>query len=276
MKVKATVLCDNYVFGFRGTVAEHGFSVFIETDLGNFLLDTGQGNAVVNNAAVLGVDLKSIKGIIVSHHHFDHTGGILPVLSINGDVDIYSHPDLFKESFKLEGTKEVYLGIPYTRGALEEAGSRFVFSKDFREIAPGFWLSGEVPRITEYELLDDGLLIKTDTGYVPDPLFDDQSVVIETDKGLFIILGCCHSGIINTLTYIVDKLGETRIDTVIGGTHLGFLGDEQREKSIEALKTFDIGRIGVSHCTGLETAARLATEFGDRFFYCNVGSVVTV
>ena len=103
---------------------------------------------------------------------------------------------------------------------------------------------------------------------------DDQSVVIETEKGLFIILGCCHSGIINTLSYIVEKMGQRHIYAVIGGTHLGPVSDEQREKSIDALKAFDIERIGVSHCTGLKTASRLAGEFGDRFFFCNVGTVV--
>ena len=96
----------------------------------------------------------------------------------------------------------------------------------------------------------------------------------ETEKGLFIILGCCHSGIINTLSYIVEKMGQSHIYAVIGGTHLGPVGDEQREKSIDALKAFDIERLGVSHCTGLKTASRLAGEFGDRFFLCNVGTVV--
>jgi len=116
--------------------------------------------------------------------------------------------------------------------------------------------------------------VKSNGGYVKDDILDDQSVVIETEKGLFVVLGCCHSGIINTLTYIVEKMGRRRIYAVIGGTHLGPVSDEQKEKSIDALKAFDIERIGVSHCTGLKTASRLANEFGDRFFFCNVGTVV--
>lgn len=276
MKVKATVICDNYVFGFPGTVAEHGLSIFIETDAGNYLMDTGQGKGVVNNSLVLGVDLKNINGIILSHHHSDHTGGLLPVLEVKEDVNIYSHPDLFKESFKMDKGREVYLGIPYCRGAIESTGGKLIFNRDFCEIQPGIWLTGEVPRVTEFEIGDEALLVKTEEGYAVDPLLDDQSVAIETEKGLFVILGCCHSGIINTLTYITEKLGQTHIHTVIGGTHLGFLGEEQREKSIEALKAFDIERIGVSHCTGLTTAARLAEEFGDRFFYCHVGTVITI
>jgi 7,8-dihydropterin-6-yl-methyl-4-(beta-D-ribofuranosyl)aminobenzene 5'-phosphate synthase len=167
-----------------------------------------------------------------------------------------------------------YIGVPHPRQLVESKGARFTFSREFRQIEPGLWLTGEVPRRTVYENGDRYLVVKTQNGRVNDKLLDDQSVVIETEKGLFIILGCCHSGIINTLSYIVEKMGQNCIHAVIGGTHLGPVSEEQRNKSIEALKGFDIERIGVSHCTGLKTACRLAVEFGDRFFFCNVGTTV--
>lgn len=274
MKVKATVLIDNYVFGIPGAVAEHGLSIFVETNFGNYLMDTGQGKAVVDNSTVLGLDLKTIKGIIISHHHWDHTGGLMPVLDVKSDLDIYAHPELFKKSYSIKNGREIYIGIPYTRKAIENTGAKLNFSTDFHEIQSGIWLTGEVPRITEYEIGDNYQVVKSENGYVKDQLLDDQSVVIETEKGLFIILGCCHSGIINTLTYITKKIGQSRINTIIGGTHLGLLCNEQRDKSIQALKSFDIERIGVSHCTGQKTAAQLAQVFGDRFFYCNVGTSV--
>jgi len=274
MKVKATIVCENCVFHLPGAVAEHGLSIFMETDRGNYLLDTGQGKAIVNNDLVLGLDLRTIKGIIMSHHHWDHTGGLGPVLDLKGAVDIYAHPDFFKESYNIGGEKVRYIGVPYPRPLLEGKGATFKFSNEFRQIEPGMWLTGEVPRRTDYERGDKNQVVKSNEGYVNDDLLDDQSVVIETEKGLFIILGCCHSGIINTLSYIVEKMGQRHIYAVIGGTHLGPVSDEQREKSIDALKVFDIEHIGVSHCTGLKAASRLAGEFGDRFFFCNVGTVV--
>jgi 7,8-dihydropterin-6-yl-methyl-4-(beta-D-ribofuranosyl)aminobenzene 5'-phosphate synthase len=274
MKVKATIVCENCVFNQPGVVAEHGLSIFMETDCGNYLLDTGQGKGVVNNALVLGLDLKTIKAIIISHHHWDHTGGLGPVLDRKGAVDIYAHPDFFKESYKIEGERVRYIGVPYPRPLLEGKGAMFKFSDEFRQIEPGMWLTGEVPRRTDYERGDKNQVVKFKGGYVKDDLRDDQSVVIETEKGLFVVLGCCHSGIINTLSYIVEKMGQRHIYAVIGGTHLGPVSDEQKEKSIDALKAFDIERLGVSHCTGLKTASRLAGEFGDRFFFCNVGTVV--
>ena len=274
MKIKATIVSENCVFHLPGAVAEHGLSIFMETDRGNYLLDTGQGKAIVNNALVLGIDLRTIKGIIMSHHHWDHTGGLGPVLDLKGAVDIYAHPDFFKESYSVTGNTARYIGVPYPRPLLEAKGATFKFSDEFRQIEPGLWLTGEVPRRTDYELGDGKQMIKSGEGYVKDDLQDDQSVVVETEKGLFIILGCCHSGIINTLSYIVEKMGRRHIYAVIGGTHLGPVSDEQREKSIAALKAFDIERLGVSHCTGQKTASLLAGEFGERFFFCNVGTVV--
>lgn len=274
MKIKATVVSDNCVYHLPGAVAEHGLSIFLETDRGNYLLDTGQGKAVVNNALVLGLDLTTIKGVILSHHHWDHTGGLGPVLDLRGAVDVYAHPDLFKESYSVSENSVRYIGVPYPRPLLEAKGARFKFSDQFQQIEPGIWLTGEVPRRTDYEVGDKKQMLKSADGYVRDDIRDDQSVVVETEKGLFIILGCCHSGIINTLSYIREKMGRRPIYAVIGGTHLGPVSDDQRNKSIEALKAFDIERLGVSHCTGQKTATLLASEFGARFFFCNVGTVV--
>jgi len=276
MKGKATVLCENCVFGNSGAIAEHGWSVYIESDQGNFLFDTGQGMAIINNARHFNKDLSTIKGIMISHHHYDHTGGLLNVLEQVGKVNVYSHPDLFKNSYVIDEGKERNIGIPFRREILENKGAQFKFNTSFREIAPGLMLSGEIPRLTEYEKGDKKLLLKTDEGYTQDLVLDDQTLVATTEKGLVIILGCSHSGIINIINHIIDKTGKTRIRTIIGGTHLGPASEETKEKTIQALKKFDIEKIGVSHCTGLETSMRLFQEFGDRFFFCNVGTEVEI
>jgi 7,8-dihydropterin-6-yl-methyl-4-(beta-D-ribofuranosyl)aminobenzene 5'-phosphate synthase len=213
---------------------------------------------------------------MISHHHYDHTGGLLNVLEQVGKVNVYSHPDLFKNSYVIDEGKERNIGIPFRREILENKGAQFKFNTSFREIAPGLMLSGEIPRLTEYEKGDKKLLLKTDEGYTQDLVLDDQTLVATTEKGLVIILGCSHSGIINIINHIIDKTGKTRIRTIIGGTHLGPASEETKEKTIQALKKFDIEKIGVSHCTGLETSMRLFQEFGDRFFFCNVGTEVEI
>ncbi|MGI6486135.1 MAG: MBL fold metallo-hydrolase [Thermoanaerobacterales bacterium] len=274
MKVKATVLCENYVSFNTGCIAEHGWSVFLETSQGNYLFDTGQGKAIINNTRFLKVDLSTVKAIMLSHHHHDHTGGLLDVLSLTGHTDVYTHPDIFKESYSLRNKKATHIGIPFSRSVLENRGARFRFNKAWQEIAPGLSLTGEIPRISYFEKGDTNLVIKTSTGFQQDTIIDDQSLVLETDKGLFIILGCAHSGMINILEYAIKQTGQTHIHAIIGGTHLGAVSEEQLEQSVKTLKQFDINKIGVSHCTGLKASILLAQEFGEKFFFCNVGTVV--
>ena len=277
MTIRATVLSENSVFSNLGAIAEHGWAVFLETEHGNFLFDTGQGKALPNNAKIFRKDLSSIQGIILSHHHIDHTGGLLDAVKMAATkpVDVYAHPGLFNEGYLVRsGCK--YIGVPFCRAALESAGANFKFHTEFKEIAPNVYLTGEVPRITDYEFGDDDILLKTADGFVKDVVLDDQSVVIKTEKGLLVILGCAHAGIINILTYAQQKTGESRIHAVIGGTHLWSVSKEQKEKSLEALTSMGIDRLGVSHCTGFEMSMRLAQLFGEKFFNCNVGTVIEV
>jgi 7,8-dihydropterin-6-yl-methyl-4-(beta-D-ribofuranosyl)aminobenzene 5'-phosphate synthase len=274
MKIKATVLCENSVFHMRGAVAEHGWSVFLETPKGNFLWDAGQGLGILKNAALLGVDLKSLKGVMLSHGHFDHSGGLYDVLTQTGEVPVYAHPDIFIPVYGVKNGIPWHAGIPHTRELLESLGARFDLSRDFREIVPGMYLTGEIPRRTDFETGNDWPLEYENkvakTNYVP----DDQTLVIDTEDGLFILLGCTHSGIINTVEYILGKLGRTRISLIMGGTHLGPAGPVQQSRSIEELLKFDIRRIGVCHCTGTFVGAQMSQAFGPRFFNCNVGTVV--
>ncbi len=277
MRIKATVVCENSVFGFNGAMAEHGWSIFLETDNGNYLFDTGTGQTIFNNAIALGIDLKTVQAIILSHHHFDHTGGIAQVLDLTGPVDIYSHPDLFKDSYNLQPDgSNIYLGIPFSQSYLEAKGAYFKFESVTQKILPEFWLTGEVPRITSFELGDPNQVIKHDGTFVKDPILDDQSIIIETENGLVIILGCSHAGLINIIEYAIKITGKEHIHAIIGGTHLGLVSAEQLEKSIEALKSYDIDKIGVSHCTGFDASVRLAKMFGSRFFNCRVGTVLEI
>jgi 7,8-dihydropterin-6-yl-methyl-4-(beta-D-ribofuranosyl)aminobenzene 5'-phosphate synthase len=281
MAVRATVLCENAVYGTLGAVAEHGWSVWLETPSGAFLFDTGQGHALLNNAAVFNLSLGEARAILLSHHHFDHTAGLLGAVqtmrrgSERTTIPVHAHPDLFKESYSDEDGALTFIGVPHTRAALETAGAEFILATGWREVAPGVCMSGVVPRRTAYECGDQDLRHRDAAGrLVVDPVRDDQTVVIDTPGGWFVVLGCSHAGVVNILTHIGEQTGSTRFHTVMGGTHLGPVSEAQVEQTLAALHEFDIGRIGVSHCTGQKVAARMAREFGDRIVFCSVGTVV--
>ena len=283
MSIKATVLCENSVYGNLGAVAEHGWSVWLETPAGPFLFDTGQGNTLHRNAAFFTIPLPAANAVLVSHHHVDHTGGLLAAVRTlrqqpgREQVPVYAHPDLFKDSFAESKGKLSFIGVPYTRSALETAGAEFRLSSSWQEIVPGMFMSGEVPRRHAYEIGDLSMKhYDEQRRIVVDPVRDDQTIIFDTPQGLFIVLGCSHAGLINILSYAVEQTGKGHIHTIMGGTHLGPVGLQQVDETIAALHEFDIAHIGVSHCTGQKVAARLAHEFGDRFFFCSVGTVVEV
>jgi 7,8-dihydropterin-6-yl-methyl-4-(beta-D-ribofuranosyl)aminobenzene 5'-phosphate synthase len=277
MQVRATVLSENTVRR-PGGIAEHGWAVWLETLSGDFLFDTGQGKALLHNAIVFRSGLATARAICISHHHYDHTGGLLGALQVMRGGPVHGHPDLFKESYAIpKGEKPRHIGIPYSRAALEGVGALFCLESDWREIEYGVYVTGEVPRHTDFEVADPDLKHFDDQGaLVVDPVRDDQALVVDTREGLVVILGCSHAGVVNILNYVVEKSGRSRIHTVIGGTHLTSASEERIAKTIEALRAFDIERIGVSHCTGHKALQKMADVFGDRFFLCNVGTEVEV
>jgi 7,8-dihydropterin-6-yl-methyl-4-(beta-D-ribofuranosyl)aminobenzene 5'-phosphate synthase len=277
METRITVLCENLVGRMVGS-GEHGFSAFIETDGGNYLFDTGSGHSVVANSLTLNKDLRTIRKIFLSHGHHDHTGGLPEVLKLKGEVDVHVHPNLFLDRIAVlkEDDKETkrYVGIPFKKAYLEFLGANFLLSKDFFEVEKEIYLTGEVPRKTPFEKPDPRLFIGMEGKATQDILLDDQSLILNTKKGLVVIFGCAHSGMINILNHVIQKTGKEKFYAIMGGTHLDFLTPEQLEESIKSLKKMKIEKIGVSHCTGMKAAFRLHQEFGDRFFYGYVGSVL--
>ena len=277
-KITLSILCDNSAAMKEGVCAEHGFSILIERGNTRILFDTGQSDVFWHNADVMGKDLSSIDTVVLSHGHYDHTGGLLSLARSSGDVQVIAHRDVFVARYKRqEGGSLKYIGCPYTQAYLESRGLNFKFVTPHYEVAPNIFYVSEVPQVNDFEKGDPLLVVKNEKGLpVRDPFMDDASLYIKTPQGLVVILGCSHRGVVNILGHILTLAGNVPILTVIGGTHLSRVTPRQTKKTIEALKRMNIQTMGVSHCTGLEAADEMKRSFGKRFFRAMAGVVITI
>ena len=275
MSVRLTVLSDNLTAS-GACLAEHGWSVWVETPAGRYLFDTGAGHVLLHNAAALGVDLGTAEAVLLSHFHYDHTGGLFAALERTGDVDVHAHPDLFRAGYaaRSDGPPQ-FTGIPHSRVALESRGARFRLTDAWARIDEHLSLTGAVPRLTSFEHVPRRFVLQGPDGLIHDTLPDDQSAVVQTDRGVLLLLGCCHAGLVNTMNHVAERTGCTEIHTVIGGTHMAGVSDTQLAETVKALRRYKVRRFAPSHCTGLGTTVKLAAALPDAFVPCGVGIVFT-
>ena len=283
MKLCVTTLSENTAginensAGLVDFLAEWGLSILVETDEVNILLDTGRSISAAYNADSLGINLSRIDKIVLSHGHFDHTGGLRQVLrKMSKKVEIIAHPDIWTAKYSRRAGKDRYIGIPFQRQELESLGANFNLTTKPVKITDNIMTTGEIPMVTDYEEIDPELVVKEDTGWQPDKLLDDRALIINTEPGLVVILGCAHRGIINTLYSAQQLTGVKRVHTVLGGCHLISASPERIRSTIAALKELGVQKLGVSHCTGLPAAVIMAQEFGDKFFFNNAGTSINL
>lgn len=273
MQPRLTVLCENSVGKPVQVIGEHGFACLIETEAGRYLFDTGQGQGILHNARLLQVDLSRLDGIILSHGHFDHGGGLLQVLDLCGETEIHAHPDIFTNRFWVGRYERRANGLPFQRQQAEAAGGRFVLSNAFRQLAPGIFLSGEVPVHDPTRPGDPALQCESSAGELArDPLADDLSVLIESRRGPVLLTGCAHAGLPDIVRHVLTQSGHKQLYAVIGGLHLAPADDAHFDAVVATLREFNVQRIGVAHCTGLKRSAELYALFPAAVFFANVGS----
>ncbi|MDD5311945.1 MAG: MBL fold metallo-hydrolase [Dehalococcoidia bacterium] len=275
MEIKITTLSENTAnHGFLG---EWGLSMLVEADGKKILVDTGMGTSATHNADILGIDLAEIDCIVLSHGHIDHTGGLGHVLKRRKETEIIGHPDIWISRYARRSPANVqFIGMPFTQEELEASGARFKFSREPVAITNHIITSGEIEMLTDYETIDDNLLIKESGTFQPDRLADDLSLIINAEYGLVVILGCGHRGLVNTIGQAQKLTGNKRVYAVIGGAHLKYASEERIEKTIADLKKIGVHKLGASHCTGFAASARLAQEFPESFFLNNAGTRLTL
>jgi 7,8-dihydropterin-6-yl-methyl-4-(beta-D-ribofuranosyl)aminobenzene 5'-phosphate synthase len=277
MGIRITTLSENTA-SIGDFLAEWGLSMLIETDKTNVLLDTGKGCSSVYNADTLGIDLRAIDKIFLSHGHFDHTGGLHEILRrMRKKVEVIAHPDIWQLKYsRRENEVGRYIGIPFQRSELEGLGAMFVLNENPVKIDDSIMTTGEVPMTTSFEEIDAMLFLKKDSVLQPDQVMDDQALIVRTKAGLVVILGCAHRGMINTLYHARQLTGENKIYAVMGGSHLMDASEERLWQTIAALRDLGIQKLGLCHCTDLRAISLLAQEFGDALFFNKAGTVIEI
>ena len=274
MKTTITILIDNTAGG-AGTVGEHGFSVWISRHDTQVLFDTGAGQALDINLKALKKDIQDPDLVVLSHGHYDHTGGLKRVVEPRNQTDILAHPDVFQERFSARNAAgpESYrqAGMPFSRKELEADGARFTLTREYHEFAPGMFFSGEVPRPRGREVSDNNLLVRNSGGFRPDALPDDASLLIETDSGPVVLFGCAHAGPDVILDHLSEKSGHGSFHAVIGGTHLMRAKEHRIRSVIRCLEKYRVQTITPTHCTGFPAAAAFYQHFREGFRFGQVG-----
>lgn len=261
MQVEVKILVENTTMA-PGFIGEYGFAAQVTVAGKKFLFDTGLGTALMNNAAMAGVDLKEVEDLIISHGHFDHTGA-LPAFLATGRKKIYAHSNIFAKRYAVADDFKKEIGVPFTFDEIA-AQAEIIAIDDFTEIAPGVFLTGAIPRVNDYEDVGGNFMVEKGGHLVPDILEDDMAMVIDHPEGLIIIDGCAHAGIINTIEYALRKTERNQVRAFLGGTHLLTASAERIAKTVNALRDLDLQQIILCHCTGFNAAAELRQQLGER------------
>lgn len=264
--------------------AQHGISLLLDVAAGGMnkkiLLDTGQlAEPVLHNMKLLGVEPNSIDMIFISHCHYDHTGGITGILKqTRGEIPVVAHPSLFRENFILKPClKNIGITQDNTRDSIIQNGGCPVLVKHPFVLMEGVVSTGEVERVTDFEPQGIGTFNIENGRLVPDVLIDDMSLVVNIkDKGLFIVSGCSHAGIVNIIKHAVKITGINKVYGLIGGLHLKDAKEERIDSTISALSELNLQLVAVGHCTGLKALCRISKAFGERFTLLYSGKVINL
>jgi 7,8-dihydropterin-6-yl-methyl-4-(beta-D-ribofuranosyl)aminobenzene 5'-phosphate synthase len=277
--LKITVLSTMLVGDTVG-LGEWGFSALVEADGRRILLDTGNHpETVLQNVRDLNIDLSDVKDVILTHDHLDHVGGLMPL-----------RREMMKKNKAALSVAHVGRGIFYSRPSPEgEQNAMIAIRKDYEssggnciehaegfDIFPGAWLTGPVPRKYPEHNWSPGGKVQTPSGLVEDNIPEDQSLVLNTSRGLVVLTGCGHAGIINILTYAKQRFPNQPVYGVVGGLHLFAASDEQLNWTGGKLKDFKVANLLGAHCTGIEAVYRLRERAGLTRQSAVVGSVGSV
>ena len=287
-RLKISVIAEDSVLYESPYLGQHGISFLITAERNNIqqtvLLDVAQNSsALLENMRMLDIAPSSIDAVVLTHCHYDHTQGLGKVLREIGkqDIPVIAHPDIFRLNFVTNPyLRHVGVMEGDRQADIENSGGSLYLTKNPLEILPGLFTTGEVERTTNFEEAGINLFTIENDQVKPDIMLDDISLIANVkNKGVVIMTGCSHAGIVNIAKQAVKLAGTNKIHGIIGGFHLieavGSVKD-RINKTAQALKKFDPDWIYAGHCTGFLAQVELYNTFKDSFQPLHTGMIVEI
>lgn len=276
--MKITTLIENEFGDKKDLYREHGLSIYIEVDGKKVLFDTGQSGNFIDNAKKLNIDLKGLDYVVISHGHYDHSSGLKRLIKeINPDIELFVGKGFFQKKCNLlkSGDYE-YKGNRFTEKFLEDNNVQVTYiDEDVANITENLSIFTNFNRDEEFENINEDMYLKEEGKYKKDMFTDEISLGVKTNKGLVVIVGCSHAGIVNILDTIIKRTA-MNVYALIGGIHLIEEDDEKINKIIEYFKEKGIEIIGACHCTGTQGETMIRQQIEEAFIYNNTGDVIKI
>ena len=271
--IRITTLIENTASS-PGLLVEHGLSFWIEYADKRILFDTGQSDILIHNAKILGINLAEADAIVLSHGHYDHTGGLAAVLDIAPKAKIYLHPAAIESKFSRKPSEIKPVGMP---ASAKKAilNREVIWTTTTTQICPGITVTGQIPRINNFEDVGGDFFLD-ESCKKADQILDDQTLFIESPKGLVIVFGCAHAGVVNILQSIASSTKKKQFYAVLGGMHLLRASKERIEQTETIFQDYDLKKIGPAHCTGSEVIRKFWKTFPNQCFICSAGNKLEI
>ncbi len=222
----------------KGLLSGRGFSCLVD---GRILFDAGEGStSLVDNMDRMMVSARDLEGVVISHEHWDHTGGLWELLKRKKGLKVYACSS-FSDTFK---------------NCVKELGGELIFTDKFTEITDNIFVTGQIP------------------GEYRDEEIAEQALVVKGDMGLSVITGCAHPGIVKILRYIKKKFRAKNLYMVFGGFHLNGMEREEIRKIIERIEKIGVSKAGPTHCSGEKARRMFGGRYLDNFIAVKAGHII--